>query len=398
METRILAAADLAAATGHRVAIRAGRSTPPGSTTADRLAAYDFSALEHLWESTARSRALDVTGRALVRVGNRQAIANQRAGRRLGTHRVVRRMAARYWDGPGQEVLANTSVLHLFGPPLPFVQQGLAAAHAAGVPVLYQSVHEITPEYAANIYRKGFRGTCNQLDLILISHPGQVADFAEHFDYQGRTVTISQSALDIEDDLLELQRASARPAGEPLVIGTLCRLDEVKGLDVLLEAFARIAPGASDVVLRIGGTGAQEQALRAQAEALGISARVELPGLVTDRAAFYAGLDVFAITSRSEGGPVTGVEAMAAGLPIVSTAVGAMPDRLDGGLGLLVEVDDVDASATALGRLVADADLRRSLGAAARERYVDRYTERAQQAALTALWDELIAHHPASPR
>lgn len=383
METRILAAADLASASGYDVAVRTGLATPAGSRTGAALDRFDTSSLSEVWESTLRSRAYGLVEPVLDRL---RPPSKPRL-LRLGTHRRVRIATDRYWDGPGREVLERTDVLHLFGPPLPFVQRAIEAAHAARVPVLYQSVHQVTAEYAANRYKAGFADCCGKLDLIVVSHRGQVAEFAEHFGYTGPVASISQWAYEVEDELLALP--TPRAGGAPVVVGTLCRLDDVKGLDVLVAAFARALDRHRDLVLRIGGTGAQEAPLRAQCAALGIADRVELVGLVEDKVAFYAGLDIFALSSRSEGGPVSGVEAMAAGLPIVSTVVGAMPERLADGVGVLVEVDDVDEFARALGDLAGDRDRRTALGAAGRGRYVDRFAEQAQQVKLLDVWSEL---------
>jgi glycosyltransferase involved in cell wall biosynthesis len=78
---------------------------------------------------------------------------------------------------------------------------------------------------------------------------------------------------------------------------------------------------------------------------------------------------VFALSSRSEGAPLSILEAMAAGLPVVSSRVGGVPELVvDGETGLLVPPGDPEALAVALGRLVADPGLRRRLGAAGRER------------------------------
>jgi glycosyltransferase involved in cell wall biosynthesis len=152
---------------------------------------------------------------------------------------------------------------------------------------------------------------------------------------------------------------------------------------------AEAAPDHPGLRLRIGGTGEEEGPLRDLARSLGVADRVELVGFVSDRVAFYEGIDAFAIASHAEGGPVTGVEAMAAGRSIVSTPVGAMPHRLEGGAGRLVPVDDAIELARALGELASAPDERARLGAAARQRYLEASSEASQSALLVATWTEL---------
>jgi glycosyltransferase involved in cell wall biosynthesis len=95
---------------------------------------------------------------------------------------------------------------------------------------------------------------------------------------------------------------------------------------------------------------------------------VRFDGWRSDLPAVYAGFDALALTSVNEGTPVAVIEAMAAGLPVVATAVGGVPDVVtDGRDGLLVAPGDEEAMAQAMLRLLRRADERRALGTAARE-------------------------------
>jgi glycosyltransferase involved in cell wall biosynthesis len=185
-----------------------------------------------------------------------------------------------------------------------------------------------------------------------------------------------------------------RPGDAPLVVGSVGRLDAVKGYDVLLRALARL-PGVRVVVVGDGGgrAGLQEQARR-----LGVADRVELPGWADRPAAALPTFDVFCLPSRSEGFPLSIVEAMLAGLPVVGTRVGSVAELVvDGGTGLLVERDDVDGLAAALGRLRDDAALRATLGAAGRERARAHYTVEHMARAYEQLWRRVCAG-PRTPR
>jgi glycosyltransferase involved in cell wall biosynthesis len=113
---------------------------------------------------------------------------------------------------------------------------------------------------------------------------------------------------------------------------------------------------------------------RAALEAAAATAQVELLGERGDVPEQLAASDVFVLSSRSEGMPMSILEAMAAGLPVVASAVGGIPEIVrDGETGLLVPPGDADALAAALGRLLDDDGLRRRLGAAGRERALDEF-------------------------
>ena len=126
-------------------------------------------------------------------------------------------------------------------------------------------------------------------------------------------------------------RQGARTPG-PVRLGAAGNLHPQKRFDLLLEAFSR-ARGI-DAELHIAGEGRDEQALRAQAERLGLGDRVHFRGFQRDMPAFLSELDVFAMTSDAEAAPYAQLEAMSCGLPAVVTAVGDLPyfvrDGVDG--------------------------------------------------------------------
>jgi glycosyltransferase involved in cell wall biosynthesis len=145
------------------------------------------------------------------------------------------------------------------------------------------------------------------------------------------------------------------------------------------------------------GDGAERAALEAQRAALGLDARVRFLGRVDDVAELLAGADVCVMPSRHEGLGVAALEAMAAGVPVVASRVGGLPEAVvDGATGCLVAPDDASALADALGRLVADRDLRRALGAAGAARVRARFSMDAMAAGTLAVYRRLAesgAHH-----
>lgn len=150
----------------------------------------------------------------------------------------------------------------------------------------------------------------------------------------------------------------------------LGRLSKGKGTFDLIKALARLKPAYPEIKLLLGGDGELET-IRKYASALDVAANVEILGWVRgeDKHALFAQASVYVLPSYNEGLPVSVLEAMAAGLPVVSTPVGGIPEAVaDGVEGFLVQPGDVPALAERLGRLLNDADLRQRMGAAARQK------------------------------
>ena len=147
------------------------------------------------------------------------------------------------------------------------------------------------------------------------------------------------------------------------VVGTVGRLNEVKRQDLLLRAVARL-PGVQVVLV---GDGPERDNLTRLAAELGIAERVRFAGYRADPELLLPAFDLFALTSRLEGLPLSLLEAWAAGLPVISTAVGGIPKvvRADDN-GLLVPSGDDAAIARAIARVLADETLARRLGDAGR--------------------------------
>ncbi|WP_367140172.1 MULTISPECIES: glycosyltransferase [Streptomyces] len=152
-------------------------------------------------------------------------------------------------------------------------------------------------------------------------------------------------------------------------VGAVGRLEAVKRLDRLLDAFAAAVASRPGWELHLFGDGPLEPELRARAERLGIAARVRFRGSVRDMAAAYAELSVLALTSEREGRPMALAEASAAGVPCVSFDLSGGVRELvrHGRTGTLVPSGEVEAFAAALGELMEDGALRERYGSAARE-------------------------------
>jgi glycosyltransferase involved in cell wall biosynthesis len=171
--------------------------------------------------------------------------------------------------------------------------------------------------------------------------------------------------------------------GRPAV-GLVGRLVPDTGVDVLLRAAALVSAVVPQVAFLVVGDGPLRPELERRATVLGLAGTVTFTGYRSDAPRLVSGLDVLAVPSRADGSPLVVCEAMAAGVPVVASRVGGLPDLVeDGGSGLLVRPGEPEHLARALVSLLLDPEAARRLGergrslAASRshERLVDRVTQ-----------------------
>lgn len=195
-------------------------------------------------------------------------------------------------------------------------------------------------------------------------------------------VALNAEALDRSD-------ARAALALEPgvTVVGCAARLDEVKRLDVLLEAAAAVRP--SGLVVAIVGAGVEERRLRALASSLGLDGRVKFAGEIPGAVRLFRAFDVYAAPSRKEGLPLGVLEAMALGLPVVASDIPAHREVLGDACEGLVE-GTADAFASALERLLSDRTALRAWGAQNRTRARSEFTAAEMVSAMDAVYRDVL--------
>jgi glycosyltransferase involved in cell wall biosynthesis len=163
------------------------------------------------------------------------------------------------------------------------------------------------------------------------------------------------------------------PADAPL-IGTVGRLNEIKCQDVLLRAFARARRALATAHLLLVGDGPLGESLRGQARDLGLSDHAHFAGYQADPTACLQSMDVFALTSRSEGMPQALLEACVARIPVIASRVGGIPEFIDHGrTGLLFTPGDEVELAAGLVKLVSDRAAAQRMSLAAHEYVVARF-------------------------
>ncbi len=171
----------------------------------------------------------------------------------------------------------------------------------------------------------------------------------------------------------EARRYLGIPA-ERFAVGWIGRMTAVKRTDDVLLGFKRLRERGVDACLCLVGDGPDRPHVERLAHDLGIVRDTLFLGYQEDVAPYYAAFDALVLPSANEGTPVSAIEALAAGRPVVATRVGGVPDVVrDGEDGFLVEPGATDDLAERLAWLAGDAELRERMGAAGRERVLPRY-------------------------
>jgi glycosyltransferase involved in cell wall biosynthesis len=180
------------------------------------------------------------------------------------------------------------------------------------------------------------------------------------------------------------------------VIGVVCELRAQKALEVLFAAAARLRQDLPGLRVLVAGDGPERESLEQEARQLDLDGTVQLLGIRRDVPALLDALDVAVLSSDYEGSPLSVMEYMAAGKPVVSTRVGGVPALVEDGVhGLLVGPRDPAALAAAIGRLLRDPAEARRLGEQGRERQQRELSLDAMVGKIEDLYEELWL---ASPR
>ncbi len=237
---------------------------------------------------------------------------------------------------------------------------GRLAAWLARVPVIVHTFHgHVFSGYFGPLKTQLFinleRLTARMSDTIITLTEGLRRELAEDYRITRRgRITVLPLGLDLES-FARIPRHQggfrARfdiPAGV-YVIGLVGRLVPVKNHELFFDAAALIHRQLPDARFVIVGDGETREALEAQVDALGLRDVTIFTGWQETLPPIYSDLDVSVISSKNEGTPVSVIESISAGCPVVATAVGGLPDLLEGGkLGRLVPPDDAPALAQAI--------------------------------------------------
>jgi glycosyltransferase involved in cell wall biosynthesis len=191
-----------------------------------------------------------------------------------------------------------------------------------------------------------------------------------------------------------------RRVPDEIVVGTLAGLRAVKNLPRLVRAFAAAARATGRPMrLVIVGEGAERARILATAEEEGVGDRLLMPGFLADPARYIGHFDIFALSSDSEQAPISLVEAMAAGLPVVATAVGDVAAMVSAeNSAFITRVDDPAGLAQALARVATGDAVRARLGAANRRHAGEHFREEGMIAAYRSAYSAALGFELAPGR
>jgi glycosyltransferase involved in cell wall biosynthesis len=279
---------------------------------------------------------------------------------------------------------------------------GRLAARLAGVPVVVHTYHgHVLHSYYSpaktRLLRRMERGLAALTDRIVAVSEQVKRDLMEYRVAGAEKIGVIPLGFDLKPFLdSAMHRGGFRRElglnnGGPLV-GIVGRIFPIKNHVLFLDAAARIAAGEKEARFVVVGDGTLRRQMEQHANALGIADRVIFTGWRRDLPRIYADLDVLVVSSNNEGTPVSAIEAMASGCPVVATRVGGLPDLIDEGeTGCLVPRGDAPALAAAVLRLLRDRESARRIGETARARVAERFTAERLVADIERVYTGLLA-------
>jgi glycosyltransferase involved in cell wall biosynthesis len=275
---------------------------------------------------------------------------------------------------------------------------GRLAAVAARVPIVIGTevnVYEHKQRRHALAERLLMSGT----DCVVASAASVKQFYLEQISAEPSRVEVIYNAVDFKMLETSVSRDEIRsrigvPAGA-IVAGVIARLTEQKGHTILLDAVAA-TPGLAPMHLLVIGDGPLRSSLETQVARSGLGGRVHFLGARRDLGNLLAAMDIFVLPSLWEGLPLSLVLAMGAGLPVVSTTVAGIPEVVrEGETGLLVPPGNAAALGGALARLIQSTSDRARLGQAARAFVLPRFDVGGYVAAVSGLYERLLAKEAA---
>jgi lipopolysaccharide/colanic/teichoic acid biosynthesis glycosyltransferase len=285
---------------------------------------------------------------------------------------------------------------------------GRVAARLAGVPVVVHTFHgHILHGYYGPLMtwllRRMERMLARSSDRIIAVSEQVKQDLVRYGVAPPEKIAVIPLGFDLQPflDSGEHRGALYRELGltnGARLVGIVGRIFPIKNHRLFLEAAARVAAEERSARFIVVGDGALRPEMEAHAQRLGIADRVTFTGWRRDLPRIYPDLDVLVVSSKNEGTPVSAIEAMAAGCPVVATRVGGLPDLIaEAETGHLVPSEDAPALAAAILRVLRDGEGARRMAGVARERVSQRFRAERLVADVERLYVELLAQKGVLP-
>jgi glycosyltransferase involved in cell wall biosynthesis len=274
---------------------------------------------------------------------------------------------------------------------------GRPAARRVGIPAVAVSRGWTGEDRKVRLYEWLDRRHLRLMDHVVCVSDGQAAKVRRWCRVPAGRVTVIRNSARLNAHAARDPGARRKllgffpgDSGVSRVVLAAGRLSPEKGFAVLVDAAAEVCRADPSAGFAVFGEGTLRPELERHVARLGLAGRFVMPGFRTDLDALVPAADVVALPSFTEGLPNVALEAGAAGVPVVATAVGGTPEVIaDGETGYLVPPGDPAALAARLGELLRDPRLRRKMGEAGQRRMRERFTFAAQAAAYLKLFAAL---------
>jgi len=279
---------------------------------------------------------------------------------------------------------------------------GVLAARSLGRarPAVIVHLHNYPDRHYSAIHRWAGRWAASRADAVVVPSTGVAASARASFGRKLGRVEIIPYGID--PSWIDSGRCPASEEfrqGDVPVIGTVARLVPQKSLHDLIGAMPRVLEVLPSARLLICGDGPLRADLEALCRRLGVAGAVTFAGYTREIRAAYAAMDVFVLASSHEGLPISMLEVMAMGIPVVGTRVPGIADLIeDGQTGLSVPYGDPSALAAALIRLFADDALRERVRKNACRNIERVYTRDIVAQRMEALYTDLCSMIPRASR
>ncbi len=273
---------------------------------------------------------------------------------------------------------------------------GLLAARKVGIPVVAISHGWTAATLKVRVYEALDRLVLRWMDTVVCVSARQ-AERVRRALVPASRIQVIRNAIDPTpfdrpDPAGRKALQDLFPRPPRLIVGAAGRLSPEKGFDQLVAAAALVLRSEPEAGFVLFGDGPLREALARQIAALGLEGKFVLGGFRTDLERVLPHFDVVALPSYTEGLPVVVLEAFAARVPVVATAVGGTPEVVEDGLsGYLVPAGDPEALARRVGDVLRDEALRETMGRRGRRRVEEAFTFAAQARQYRRLFERLTA-------
>lgn len=279
----------------------------------------------------------------------------------------------------GKEIIKWSDIILIVGQPINNFNSLLIEGKNNNKKIYLRLAGTVFNSHPQNRFYNVFIENINQLDAIIVHSKYNANLVKSILKYKGIIFIIDQCT--IEENVLMSIRRSEKYEDNMIKFGTISRLTPEKCIGDIIMAFSKLIEDKNKISaqLYIAGSGPLEVQLKQMVEDLNLSHYVFFLGYIEglEKIKFFTEIDIFIVSSKMETGPIAGIEAMAAGLPIISTRVGAMQERLDASpLSYFYSAGEIDELYNLMQQILnEDKNNLKKLGSHLRDKYLKSYSK-----------------------